>query len=93
MKICWVLDTRLWRPADTHELVDQGVELASHNLWRQHNTQSSLHPVKYLDRISGGYPVVEQHPVRHEISQTPHKDGARQHVDDAVLETVFMVIL
>ena len=57
------------------------------------DTQSSLHPVKYLDRISGGYPVVEQHPVRHEVSQTPHNDGTRQHVDDAFLETVFRVIL
>ena len=29
--------TGLWRPADTHELVDQGVELARHNLRIEHN--------------------------------------------------------
>ena len=40
----------------------------------------------------GDYPVVEQHPVRDEVGQTPDNDGASQHVDDAVLETVSRVI-
>ena len=78
-------------PADTHELVDQGVELPRHNLRRQHNHPYILSNI-WTGSTDGDYPVVEQHPVRDEVGQTPDNDGASQHVDDAVLETVSRVI-
>ena len=88
MKICRALD---YGDLLTHMNLLTRVLSLPVTIWG--DTESSLHPVTYLDRMNCDYPVVEQHPVRHEVRQTTNNDGTRQHVDDALLDTLFKVIL